>query len=98
MSVFRQYEIMILLPEELNDHKLKRWVVNYTKNVRQFSICDISIISHGKQNLSYPIKNRSKGNYIQLNFVSLPKYIKSFSKILAMDSSVIRFSIFNRYL
>jgi ribosomal protein S6 len=89
---------MILLTEEFNDNELKTWVFNYAKNLRKFSVCDISVISRGKHNLAYPIDNKLKGNYIQLNFSSMPKYIEDFSKILKLDSNVLRFLVFNKQL
>ena len=98
MSVLRKYEIMILLTEEFNDNELKTWVFNYAKTLRKFSVCDISVISRGKHNLTYPISNKTKGNYIQLNFSSMPKYIANFSKILKLDSKVLRFLVFNKQL
>ena len=96
MSFLRKYEIMILLSEEFNDTELKTWVFNFAKNLRKFSVSDISVISRGKHNLSYPISNRTKGNYIQLNFSSMPKYINNFSNTLKMDSNVLRFLVFNK--
>ena len=96
MSLFRKYELMILLTEEFNDSELKTWVFHYAKNLRKFSVCDISVISRGKHNLAYPINSRMKGNYIQLNFSSMPKYILNFSTILKMDSNVLRFLVFNK--
>ena len=98
MSVLKKYEIMILLSEEFNDSELKTWVFNYAKNLRKFSVSNISVISRGKHNLTYPIRNRIKGNYIQLNFSSMPKYIHKFSSILKMDSNVLRFLIFNNQI
>lgn len=98
MSVLRKYEIMILLTEEFNDNELKTWVFNYAKTLRKFSVCDISVISRGKHNLTYPISNKTKGNYIQLNFSSMPKYINNFSNILKLDSNVLRFLVFNKQL
>ena len=98
MSVLRKYEMMILLTEEFNDSELKTWVFNYAKTLRKFSVCDISVISRGKHNLTYPITNKTKGNYIQLNFSSMPKYITNFSKILKLDSNVLRFLVFNKQL
>lgn len=95
-SLLRNYEIMILLTEEFNDSELKAWVFNYAKNLRKFNVCDISVIARGKHNLAYPIDSRVKGNYIQLNFLSMPKYINNFSKILKMDSNVLRFLVFNK--
>ena len=96
MSELRKYEIMILLTEEFNDSELKTWVFNYAKNLRKFNACDISVISRGKHNLAYSITNRLKGNYIQLNFSSMPKYISNFSSVLKIDSHVLRFLIFNK--
>lgn len=87
---------MILLTEEFNDSELKTWVFNYAKNLRKFNVCDISVISRGKHNLSYPINNCAKGNYIQLNFSSMPKYINNFSNLLKLDSNVVRFLVFNK--
>ena len=88
--------MMILLTEEFNDSELKTWIFNYAKSLRKFSVCDISVISRGKHNLAYPIDNRIKGNYIQLNFSSMPKYINNFSKILKMDSNILRFVVFKK--
>ena len=96
MSLLRKYEVMVLLTEEFNDSELKIWVFNYAKNLRKFSVCDISVISRGKHNLAYPIDNKIKGNYIQLNFSSMPKYITNFSNILKMDSNVLRFLVFKK--
>ena len=87
---------MILLTEEFNDSELKTWVFNYAKNLRKFSVCDISVISRGKHNLAYPIQDKMKGNYIQLNFSSMPKYITNFSNMLKMDSNVLRFLVFTK--
>ena len=96
MSSLRKYEIMILLTEEFNDSELKTWVFNYAKNLRKLSVCDISVISRGKHNLAYSIDNKLKGNYIQLNFSSMPKYIENFLKILKLDTNVLRFLVFNK--
>lgn len=96
MPLIRKYEIMILLTEEFNDSELKTWVFNYAKSLRKFSVCDISVISRGKHNLSYSINNRTKGNYIQLNFSSMPKYINNFANTLKLDSNVLRFLVLNK--
>jgi len=98
MLGLRKYEVMILLTEEFNDSELKTWVFNYAKNLRKFNVCDISVISRGKHNLNYPINKKLKSNYIQLNFLSMPKYINNFSNILKMDSNLIRFLVFNKQL
>ena len=98
MSFLKKYEMMILVTEEFNDSELKTWVFNYAKNLRKFSVSDISVISRGKHNLAYSINSKMKGNYIQLNFSSMPKYIENFSNLLKLDPNVLRFLIFNKYL
>ena len=96
MVLLKKYELMIILTEEFNDSDLKTWIFHYAKSLRKFNVCDISVISRGKHSLAYSIENKSKGNYIQLNFSSMPKYIVNFSKILMMDPNVLRFLIFNK--
>ena len=98
MSLKKKYEIMILLTEEFNQRELKRWVVYFTKNLRKFNVCEISVISRGKRQLAYSINNQIKGNYIQLNFSSTPKYLQNFSKLLILDSNVLRFLVINKQL
>ena len=96
MVLLKKYELMIILTEEFNDSDLKTWIFHYAKSLRKFNVCDISVISRGKHSLAYSIDNKSKGNYIQLNFSSMPKYIVNFSKILMMDPNVLRFLVFNK--
>ena len=91
-----KYEIMIILTEEFNESELKTWVFNYAKNLKKFSVSDISVISRGKHNLAYSIQSKMKGNYIQLNFSSIPKYITNFSTMLKMDPNVLRFLVLNK--
>ena len=93
MNLLRKYEIIILLTEEFNDSELKTWVFNFAKSLRKFNICDISVISRGKHKLAYSILNRINGNYIQLNFSSMPKYIETVLEKLKLDTNVLRYLI-----
>ena len=91
-----KYEMMILLTEEFNDSELKTWAFNYAKALRKLSASEISVISRGKRDLSYLIKNQKRGNFIQINFSSLPKNIDNFSNSLKLDSNVLRFLVLNK--
>jgi ribosomal protein S6 len=95
MSVTMKYEMMILLNEEFNDSELKTWAFNYAKTLRKLSASEISVISRGKRDLAYKIKNQKRGNFIQINFSSLPQYINDFSSPLKLDTNVLRFLILN---
>lgn len=96
MSVTMKYEMMILLTEEFNDNELKTWAFNYAKALRKLSASEISVISRGKRDLAYTIKNQKRGNFIQINFSSLPKNIEEFTTSLKLDSNVLRFLILNK--
>ena len=91
-----KYEMMILLTEEFNDSELKTWAFNYAKALRKLSASEISVISRGKRDLAYMVKNQKRGNFIQINFSSLPKNIDNFSNSLKLDSNVLRFLVFNK--
>ena len=96
MSGIIKYEMIILLSEEFNDSELKTWAFNYAKSLQNLSASDISVVSRGKRDLAYLIKNRKQGNFIQINFSSLPKYLNSFATDLKFDSNGLRFLIFKK--
>ena len=96
MSKTIKYEMMILLTEEFNDNELKTWAFNYAKTLRKLNASEISVISRGKRDLSYEISNQKRGNFIQINFSSIPKRIENFSSSLKFDSNVLRFLVLNK--
>ena len=96
MSAPIKYEMMILLTEEFNDNELKNWAFNYAKALRKLNASEISVISRGKRDLAYEISNQKRGNFIQINFSSLPKNIEDFSNNLKLDPNVLRFLILNK--
>ena len=98
MSATKKYEMMILLTEEFNDSELKTWAFNYAKSLSKLRASEISVISRGKRDLAYDIKNQKKGNFIQINFSSLPKYLTEYTKDLKFDSNVLRFLVLNKKL
>ena len=96
MSATMKYEMMILLTEEFNDSELKTWAFNYAKALRKLSASEISVISRGKRDLAYAIKDQKRGNFIQINFSSIPQYLDEFSTNLKFDTSVLRFLILHK--
>nr|YP_010172774.1 ribosomal protein S6 [Eucampia zodiacus]QSH90554.1 ribosomal protein S6 [Eucampia zodiacus] len=96
MSATMKYEMMILLTEEFNDSELKTWAFNYAKALRKLSASEISVISRGKRDLAYAIKDQKRGNFIQINFSSIPQYLDEFSTNLKFDTNVLRFLILHK--
>ena len=95
-SNIRKYELLILLTDEFNPNKLKFWVFAYAKWLRKFSMKRISVVSQGNHKLAYLINYKSKGIYIQFNFLSSPKYIIKLIKLLKRDPNILRFLILNK--
>ena len=96
MSGIIKYEMMIVLNEECNDNELKIWSFNFAKGLQLLNASEISVISRGKRDFAYLIANRKKGNFIQINFLSLPKYITNFCNILKFDTNVVRYLVINK--
>ena len=96
MSGTVKYEMMILLTEEFNESELKTWAFNYAKALQNLSALEISVISRGKRDLAYSINNRKKGNFIQINFSSMPKYLNKFIADLKFDTNILRLLILNK--
>jgi len=96
MHLLRNYEIAIILTEEFNDNELKAWAFNFAKSLKQFHFCDISVISRGKNKLTYSLKNQVQGNYIQLNFSSMPKSTNKVLNKLKVDTNVLRYLILKK--
>ena len=84
MEPFKTYEIMVLLTDEFTNTELKNWAFNYAKALRKLNASEISVISRGKRDLAYEISNQKRGNFIQINFASLPKNIEDFSNNLKL--------------
>ena len=93
-----KYEMMILFKEEFNDSELKTWAFNYAKALRKLNASEISVISRGKRDLAYLIENQKRGNFIQINFSSRPKYVADCSKSLKVNSNILRCLILNKQL
>lgn len=91
-----KYEMMIILTQKFNENELKTWSLNYAKALQNLSVSDISIISRGRRDLAYWIQTQKKGNFIQINFSSMPKYVEQFIYDLKFDTNVLRFLILNK--
>jgi len=91
-----KYEMMILLTEEFNQSELKTWSFNYARNLQLLSASQISIISKGKLDLAYTIKDQKKGNFVQINFSIVPKCIQALTENTRFDPYILRYLLLNR--
>lgn len=94
MLLDKKYETTILLSRDFREKNLKKWLLNYYKYFKKYNITNISFIYKNKIYFNHSSKEKLKGNYIQLNFSTKPKYIKKLNKFLRLDAQVLKFLIF----
>lgn len=90
------YEMIIVLNQKFTDKELKLLSFNYAKKLKKLKATQISVISFGKRNLLYVIKNENKGNYLQINFSIMAQFIGPFSENLKFDQNILRFLIIKK--
>ena len=90
------YESILIFSANYSPKKLKYIAYYYAKNLKKWGATNIHIKYRGKRDLAYSFFNKTRGNYIQLNCSSTPKYISNFENTLKLDSNVLRFLVFNK--
>jgi len=91
-----KYEMVIVLTEEFNKSELKTWSFNYARNLQLLSASDISIISKGTLYLAYTIDDQKRGNFIQINFSTVPKYLQKIKENTKLDPYILRSLLINK--
>jgi len=91
-----KYEIIVILTSELNSNDLNVWAFDFGKSLKRVNASEISIVSYGKRKLKYPIRDKGRGNFIQVNFNILPDYLEQLSSNLNLDVNVLRFLVLNK--
>lgn len=90
MSKYKKYEMILILNEELNESELKTWAFKYANQLKGLGAEEICVISRGKRNLAYTIKNENKCNFISIKFLLIPQYLKEFKEIINLDENILR--------
>lgn len=91
-----KYEMVIVLTEDFNKSELKTWSFNYARNLQLLSASDISIISKGTLYLAYTIDDQKRGNFIQINFSTVPKYLQKIKENTKLDPYILRSLLINK--
>lgn len=89
----RKYEALVLLAQEFTEDELKTWSFNFAKNLKIQNASEVSILSCGKKNLSYPIKKQGSANFIQIQFSIVPKFVNNVLKTLKKSDQILRIFI-----
>lgn len=88
------YELMYILKPNLEEAKLKAEKETLSKILTDNGAKISNIEEWGLRDLAYPIKKEVKGYYVVLKFTTnTNKAVSEFRRIVALNSSVIRFLI-----
>jgi len=93
-----KYEMVIILTNEFNNNELKTWIFNCAKALRKLGALEISVVSCNKKNFTYLLKDQIKGNFIEISFSILPKYITNILDYIKLDDNILRSLIVKRNL
>ena len=90
-NLYRKYESVVILTAEFDTNEAKNWSLNkLARTLKKFKAKNIKLIFHGKLKLAYPINKQKTANYIQVNYLILPQFLKQFKKSLENDKYILR--------
>ncbi len=89
----KNYELMYILMPNLEENDLKVESGSLQKILTDNGAKITGINEWGIRDLAYEIKKQKKGYYVVVNFQSEPIACQEFTRIVRLDSKVIRFLI-----
>jgi ribosomal protein S6 len=93
IATTNDYESLLILPLKTDLDALKKQVFIYTKKLKNLGAFNISVISKGCKEFSYPVKGYISGHYIECYFSTLPESISLYANFLKLDKNIIKFLI-----
>lgn len=87
----RDYELMLILKENLDEKARKEYLTKLTKIIENGKGKIEEVKELGIKSLAYKIKKEVKGFYFNLFFALTPDKIKEIDQKLRIDESVLRF-------
>lgn len=90
----RPYEMMVLLPAELEDHKIVLEQVGEVVQGLGGQIAKLDL--WGKRRLAFPIEKKTEGYYALYTFDLEPTQVKELDRLLKLRSDVTRHIVVRR--
>lgn len=90
ISETNNYELMVVVSSECTEVELKNIAFNYAQQLKKLGAISISVVSRGRRDFAYPIKNRKTGYFVEIYFNSSPQVLPIYETKLKLDRNVIR--------
>lgn len=87
----RYYETTFIVDSILEDDKVEAIITRYTNFFSKNSGEVVKTEKWGRKKFSYPIKKRTTGSYISIEFTAEPSIIAKLERAYHLDDDVLRF-------
>lgn len=89
----REYEGLFIIRPDLDDEGIKKVEQQIKVNIQKSQGKVLHSKFKGKKKLSYPIKKRTEGIYLIINFNIHPEQISNLNRIYRLNSDILRIVI-----
>lgn len=88
----RHYEAMILLSPELTEEQIEATLNRYQKVVQDQggTVNEAGLWEKGRRTLAYPIRKKTEGIYLLMQFEAEAEAPKELDRLLRIDDTVLR--------
>lgn len=90
-KIHRHYETTFIVDSILEDEKVELIVNRFTNHLTKNGAEVLKTEKWGRKKLSYPIKKRTTGSYISIEFAGEPSVISKLERAYHLDDDVLRF-------
>lgn len=89
-KISSSYEAILLFKPNYSPDQLYLLAFYYAKRLKSFGANNIHIKYRGKRRLTYPIRDNSIGDYIQIRFSIIPKNLSPYLELIKLDEKLLR--------
>jgi small subunit ribosomal protein S6 len=90
-KIHRHYETTFIVDSILEDEKAEVIINRYVNLLSKNNAEVLKTEKWGRKKLSYPIKKRTTGSYISIEFTAEPSVISKLERAYHLDDDVLRF-------
>jgi ribosomal protein S6 len=90
INIFTSYEAILLFKPNYSPEQLYLLAFYYAKRLKSFGASNIYIKYRGKRRLTYPINDKTIGDYIQIRFSIIPKNLPPYLELIKLDEKLLR--------
>lgn len=92
----RQYEIMLILPPDVEEQGVGEVVDRISRILAERGGEVGKVDRWGRKRMAYEIAHHAEGYYVVVEFTAEPEALKELDRVLALADDVVRFKVVSR--